>query len=121
MVRKTKKRIGWCGGAVLALAIIASFPVFAGKKSDKPENHWADWMAKHQIYAKSDPGSCTQCHVNANFCIDCHRRRDTVQERVHKRNFKLFHSIQARANPRKCDACHTVDYCQTCHAGRGTR
>ncbi len=86
----------------------------------KPESHKTDWTAKHQVYAKQDPAYCTQCHANQNFCIACHGRRDTVQEKMHRRNFKLYHSIEARANPRKCDACHTVNFCQECHAGRET-
>jgi hypothetical protein len=39
---------------------------------------------------------------------------------MHRRNFKFFHSIEARANPRRCSACHTVNFCQECHAGRGS-
>lgn len=85
----------------------------------KPKSHRADWLSKHQIYAKQNPEDCQQCHNNAMFCIDCHRRRDTVQQKMHRRNFRLFHSIEARANPRKCDACHSVNYCQTCHSARG--
>ncbi len=89
-----------------------------GGKFPKPESHKVDWIGKHQVYAKGDPKYCQQCHSNAMFCIDCHQRRDSVSERVHKRNFKYFHSIPARANPRKCDACHTVNFCQQCHSGR---
>lgn len=85
----------------------------------KPQSHKLNWMTKHQTVAKTDPKGCSDCHKNAMFCIDCHKRRDTVEQRVHKRNFKFFHSVVARANPRKCDACHTVTYCQNCHAGRG--
>lgn len=88
-------------------------------KFPKPDSHKTSWVERHQVEAKADPASCQQCHSNQIFCINCHQRRDTVQERVHRRNFKFFHSIQARANPRKCDACHTVDYCQKCHSGKG--
>ena len=91
-----------------------------GGKFPKPESHKVDWRSKHQVYAKQNPKECETCHSNRMFCIDCHQRRDTVQERMHKRNFKFFHSIEARANPRKCDACHTVNYCQECHAGQGS-
>ena len=79
-----------------------------------------DWVGRHQSLAKQNPAECASCHTNPMFCLDCHKRRDTVQERMHKRNFKFFHSIEARANPRKCDACHTVTYCQECHSGRGS-
>ena len=90
-----------------------------GGKFPKPESHKTGWIGKHENYAKQNPEECAQCHRDRMFCIDCHKRRDTVQTRVHSRNFKFFHSIEARANPRKCDACHTVDYCQQCHSGRG--
>lgn len=86
----------------------------------KPQSHKVAWDKKHQVYAKQNAKECQQCHTNQMFCIDCHKRRDTVQERMHRRNFKFFHSIEARANPRRCDACHTVAFCQKCHAGRGT-
>lgn len=86
----------------------------------KPPSHKVDWLARHQVDAKGAVASCQQCHTNAMFCVNCHERRDTIQQVVHRRNFRFFHSIEARANPRKCDACHTVTYCQQCHAGRGT-
>lgn len=84
----------------------------------KPMSHKVSWISKHQSYAKNDPASCAECHSNQMFCMDCHSRRDTIQERMHMRNFKFYHSIEARANPKRCNACHTVSYCQDCHAGR---
>jgi len=84
----------------------------------KPESHKASWIAKHPSYAKTNPDYCQQCHSNAMFCSDCHKRRDNVQEKMHRRNFKYFHSVEARANPRKCDSCHVLNFCQNCHAGR---
>lgn len=86
----------------------------------KPPSHKVDWKARHQIYAKQNPEECRQCHTDAIFCLNCHKKRQTVEETMHRRNFKFFHSIEARANPRKCDACHTVNYCQECHSGRGS-
>lgn len=85
----------------------------------RPESHKLGWMARHQVEAKADPSACAWCHKNAIFCIGCHKRRDTVKERVHKSSFRFYHSIEARANPRRCDACHAAAYCQNCHAGRG--
>ncbi|MBI2501001.1 MAG: hypothetical protein HYW02_05970 [Deltaproteobacteria bacterium] len=86
----------------------------------KPQSHRVDWTRQHQVPAKQNPEECKTCHTNATFCINCHKRRDTVSEKVHRRNFRLFHSIEARANPRRCDACHSVTFCQECHAGRGS-
>jgi hypothetical protein len=91
-----------------------------GGQFPKPKSHLTDWVTKHQSYAKSAPQSCSQCHANKSFCLDCHKKRDTVKKKSHRRNFKFYHSIEARANPRRCDTCHTPNYCQTCHAGRGS-
>ena len=85
----------------------------------KPPTHKVDWIARHQLFAKQNPDECRTCHTNPIFCVNCHQRRDTIQQTIHRRNFKFFHSIEARANPHKCDACHTVNFCQDCHAGRG--
>ncbi|MDP2600907.1 MAG: hypothetical protein Q8P84_09295 [Deltaproteobacteria bacterium] len=85
----------------------------------KPQSHKAGWIAKHQDYAKQNVAECSQCHRNNFFCINCHQRRDSIQQIMHRRNFLMYHSVEARANPRKCDECHTVAYCQRCHAGKG--
>ncbi len=85
----------------------------------KPESHKVNWLEKHQAYAKQNPDGCKQCHSNQMFCMDCHQRRDTVQEKVHRRNFRFSHSITARANPRRCATCHTVNFCQDCHTTGG--
>ncbi|MBI2975217.1 MAG: hypothetical protein HYY43_06480 [Deltaproteobacteria bacterium] len=81
----------------------------------KPDSHRAGWATGHQQAAKTDAASCNGCHKKF-FCIDCHQRRDTVTERVHKRNFKFYHSIEARTNPKKCDTCHKITFCTDCHA-----
>lgn len=84
----------------------------------KPASHRVSWISKHQSYAKNDAASCVECHPNQMFCMDCHSRRDTITERVHRRNYEFYHSIEARANPHKCASCHSVAYCQKCHEGR---
>lgn len=90
-----------------------------GGKFPKPASHKAGWIAKHQDYAKQNVGECAQCHRNNSFCINCHQRRDSIQQIMHRRNFLFYHSVEARANPRKCDECHTTSYCQRCHSGKG--
>lgn len=101
----------------IVLAILMAGSAYAldpEKEAMKPDNHRAGWNAGHQTTAKSDPASCNACH-KPWFCIDCHQRRDTIEERVHRRNFKFYHSIEARMNPRKCDTCHTTTFCVDCH------
>lgn len=80
----------------------------------KPDNHRADWDVKHQSYANADAKSCKQCHKSL-FCVQCHQRRTSIKETVHRRNFINYHSVTARANPRKCDNCHRVSWCVDCH------
>lgn len=84
-------------------------------KLPKPANHDAYWSRVHQSVAKQNDKYCRGCH-EAFFCIDCHKRRDTIQTRMHDRNFISTHSIEARANPRRCDSCHSVTYCKQCHS-----
>ena len=79
-----------------------------------PENHKVAWLKVHASVSQANPVECENCHRNS-FCIDCHERRDTIQTRVHERNFRFFHSLQARANPVQCGSCHRADYCINCH------
>lgn len=79
-----------------------------------PDNHKVAWSKAHATVARTDPAQCENCH-RQNECIDCHARRDTIETRVHERNFRFYHSVQARANPMQCGSCHRVDYCINCH------
>lgn len=102
---------------VISMAGFVAATAFAydpDKEAGMPESHRSGWASGHQQAAKSDAASCKSCH-KPFFCVDCHQRRDTVTERVHKRNFKFYHSVEARANPRKCDACHRLSFCADCH------
>lgn len=123
MASISRKSVWRSAVVLLGTVLWCSLPAMAGEEYGgipKPDSHQVNWLSRHQAAAKENLTECQACHTNQMFCADCHQRRDTVQERVHKRNFRVFHSIQARANPRRCDACHTVSYCQECHAGRGT-
>jgi hypothetical protein len=51
--------------------------------------------------------------------MDCHTRRDSIQTKMHDRNFRSFHGIQARANPMQCSSCHREDFCISCHERGG--
>lgn len=103
---------------ILFLFVFASglsYAIDPSKDEGLPDSHRAGWETKHQTAAKAYSSSCTGCH-KAYFCINCHNRRDTIQQVVHRRNFKFYHSVEARANPRKCDECHRPQYCADCHA-----
>lgn len=97
-----------------ALVAGAAHAIDPEKEAMKPDDHRAGWLAGHQDTAKADESSCKGCHKQF-FCIDCHQRRDTIQQRMHRRNYMFYHSIEARANPRKCDECHKPAYCTDCH------
>lgn len=101
-------------GVFVATSVAVDANVSEGDRSGMPDSHRVDWIEKHQNYSKSNTESCTMCH-NSYYCINCHSRRDTIKQTVHRRNFKFYHSIQARSNPRKCDACHKPSYCTDCH------
>ena len=103
---------------LIVLFVAASLNALAAtdesQRENIPNSHKSDWLNKHQSYSKSDSRSCKSCH-NSYFCINCHENRDSIQELVHRRNFKFYHSITARNNPRKCDVCHKPSYCNDCH------
>ncbi|PIR17419.1 MAG: hypothetical protein COV46_04475 [Deltaproteobacteria bacterium CG11_big_fil_rev_8_21_14_0_20_49_13] len=93
----------------------AAFALDPEKSAGMPESHDAGWAQMHQSTAKIESSSCRSCH-KPWFCIDCHERRDSIQQRVHKRNYMFYHSVEARANPRKCDQCHKIVFCRDCHS-----
>lgn len=84
----------------------------------QPPNHNFDWMAKHEVYAKSDMNKCEDCH-NQTFCQDCHNRRDLPTRRFHDNNYQFVHGIDARVNPGSCGNCHEVSFCNKCHTEGG--
>ena len=71
---------------VVLLAGISVTSFALDPDSYAPDSHRAGWKVKHQQAAKSDAASCNGCH-KPFFCVDCHQRRDTVTEQVHKNNF----------------------------------
>jgi hypothetical protein len=83
----------------------------------KPNNHSnVGWKDAHATNARTDAGSCQNCHTTSQ-CVQCHQRRNDIEFKNHSRNFRFFHSVQARAQPQKCDACHSRSFCTDCHLG----
>ena len=101
MDAKSKTRGVWWGSlAILGIALSVAAPTLGKNKNiytvegvPKPDNHLVDWLGKHQVYAKQNLEECQSCHTNQMFCANCHERRDTVQQTVHRRNFRISHSI----------------------------
>ncbi len=102
-------------GVLLVGMAATAFALDPESDAGKPGSHSAGWVQMHQSTAKIDSSSCKACH-KPWFCIDCHERRDSIQQRVHKRNYMFYHSVEARANPRKCDQCHKIVFCRDCHS-----
>ena len=78
-----------------------------------PENHKAGWIKKHAVLSYH-PSECQTCHDDS-YCIDCHRRFETIRPQFHGRNYRFYHSIEARMNPALCYSCHRISQCSDCH------
>lgn len=83
----------------------------------KPPSHTADWVRMHGKMG-IDTATCALCHDN-NSCLECHRKFDTIQPKVHSPNYKNFHAIDARVSPASCSSCHRVEQCTDCHVNGG--
>lgn len=79
-----------------------------------PKTHTLNFKKDHRILAQTSREECLLCHAQS-FCVDCHMRRDTIQNRVHEGNYLFYHSVEARANPMKCSSCHRQRFCLGCH------
>jgi hypothetical protein len=80
----------------------------------KPKTHTLSFKKDHRILAQTSGEECQLCHAQS-FCVDCHMRRDTMQNKVHEGNYLFYHAIEARANPMKCSSCHRQNFCLGCH------
>lgn len=84
-------------------------------KEIEPSDHkTGNWLKTHKFAYEANPKRCSDCH-RQKFCIDCHNRRDTIQHRVHPRNYEYTHGIEAAADPAKCSRCHRIGFCMECH------
>lgn len=79
-----------------------------------PANHRSGWIKKHASLSYNAK-ECRNCHDDS-YCINCHRRFETIKPRVHSRNYRFFHSIEARTSPARCYACHRETQCRQCHS-----
>ncbi len=87
---------------------------FNMKEIEPADHKTANWMKTHRFAYQANPKKCSECH-RQRFCIECHERRDTIQHRVHPRNYEYTHSIEAAADPGKCSRCHRIGFCMECH------
>jgi hypothetical protein len=84
----------------------------------RPPDHKGDYTRFHSETARADEKWCLECHIDLNFCTDCHFRRNPAQYKMHSLGYRDRHGIEARMSPSSCAGCHQADYCSGCHAGR---
>ena len=80
-----------------------------------PADHDVNYVELHGHDALKDEKSCQQCHLDLNYCVDCHFRRDSTTRRVHGLGYRLSHGLEARMDPQQCGSCHNPSYCFDCH------
>lgn len=80
-----------------------------------PRDHDFDYVRLHGPVAARDENACRECHLDMNYCIDCHFRRDAAARRNHGPGYRLSHGLEARMDPARCGSCHNPSYCFDCH------
>ncbi|WP_456412249.1 hypothetical protein [Thiolapillus sp.] len=80
-----------------------------------PRDHDLDYVRLHGPDALEDERACSSCHLDLNYCVDCHFRRDAASHREHGLGYRLSHGLDARMDPQKCSSCHNPSYCFDCH------
>jgi hypothetical protein len=83
-----------------------------------PADHRFDYINHHNETARGQEKYCETCHVDVNFCTDCHLRRDTSGVGYHPLGYRTLHGIESRFDPARCGRCHNENYCSDCHAVR---
>jgi hypothetical protein len=84
----------------------------------RPSDHQGDYTWFHTEMARSDEAACRLCHIDLNFCTDCHFRRNPAEQNMHPLGYRDRHGLEARMTPTACASCHQANYCSDCHAGR---
>lgn len=79
-----------------------------------PDDHNDDYIHAHNEDARMDETQCRSCHLDMNFCSDCHFRRSDSQV-YHPLGYQSRHGIDARMNTGQCGRCHNAFYCSNCH------
>jgi hypothetical protein len=98
--------------------------------------HPANWILTHPTTARKSSLECTSCHMEQNFCLDCHTRTGISLGTQAQDTKVLFHPegwvnspgqlpsgshhmFQAQRNIRTCVSCHEERTCLECHSAKG--
>ena len=87
--------------------------------------HPLNYELTHALEAQANDKTCTTCHTDQMFCIDCHRD-NLVLPHNHTAGWAIpidggRHRIEALNNIETCIACHEDNaerICQPCHGGQ---
>jgi hypothetical protein len=88
------------------------------KERIQPPDHKFDYKNHHNEAARGNEKYCETCHLDVNFCTDCHLRRDTSGAGYHPLGYRTLHGLEARFDSARCGRCHNENYCSDCHATR---
>jgi len=86
----------------------------------KPESIFPDFhkgvniQKTHGKIALGGQYDCKRCHVEPNYCIDCHKI-----EMPHPIGYLQRHNAEVKGKPETCVRCHGDKPCITCHTERG--
>lgn len=83
-----------------------------------PADHRNDYVNHHNEIARQNEQWCETCHLDKNFCTDCHFRRDTSGIGYHPLGYRTLHGLESRLNAGRCGRCHNEIYCSDCHTAR---
>lgn len=86
--------------------------------SIRPPDHVGDYTWFHKESARNDEAGCRSCHIDLNFCTDCHFGRDAARRNVHPFAYRDRHGLEARMGAGDCAGCHQPGFCADCHARR---
>lgn len=87
------------------------------KTSIWPEDHNFDYLKHHRLDAENNSQSCQSCHLDLNFCTDCHFNHNTPGNN-HPPGYIGRHGVDVMRNTGECASCHLPDFCSDCHRGR---
>ncbi len=84
-----------------------------------PESHDFNYRRNHAEDVRLDERGCGSCHLDLDFCTDCHFGRDASRHHNHPLGYRLLHGVEARMDPVECGRCHEARYCLDCHREAG--